>query len=97
MFVNNQYAIAYGNREALFTIIDEEFAGNNRLGRINRIIILVREFDTTRKETGAVLCTTIIGLGDGVVGVESNDPALRGNVLTHENMEQCVLVLYEDE
>jgi hypothetical protein len=96
MFVNNRYTIAYGNREALFTIIDEEFAGNNHLGRINRITVLVREFSTLGEETDAVLCTTVIGLGDGIVGVRSDDPALKGKLLTHENMEQCVVELYED-
>jgi hypothetical protein len=97
MFVNNRYAVVYGNREALFTIIDEEFAGNNRFGRINRMTVLVRKFDTDGTEAGAALCTTVIGLGDGIVGVRSEDPSLRGKLLTHENMEQCVITLYEDE
>jgi hypothetical protein len=97
MFVNNRYTVVYGNREALFTIIDEEFFGNNHLGRINRITVLVREFDTTGKEAGAVLGTTVIGLADGIVGVRSDVPALKGRLLTHENMEQCVVELYEDE
>jgi hypothetical protein len=96
MFVNNRYTVTYGNREALFTVIDEEFSGNNRLGRINRITVLVREFSLAGKEVGAVLCTTVIGLGDGIVGVRSDNPALKGKLLTHENMEQCVVELYED-
>jgi len=97
MFVNNKYAASYGNREALFTIIDEEFAGNNTLGRINRITVLVRILDKTGKETGARMCTTVIGLGDGFVGVYSENPALKGKVMTKDNMEQCTVVLYEDE
>jgi len=97
LFVNNKYTTSYGNREVLFTIIDEEFAGNNTLGRINRITVLVRILDKTGKETGARLCTTVIGLGDGVVGVYSNNPELKGKVMTKDNMEQCVVVLYEDE
>jgi hypothetical protein len=97
MFVNNRYTVAYGNREALFAIIDEEFYGNNHLGRINRITVLVREFDSAGKAGGAALCTTVIGLGDGVVGVRSDNPALKGKLLTHENMEQCIVELYENE
>jgi hypothetical protein len=97
LFVNNRYTMVYGNREALFTIIDEEFFGNNRLGRINRITVLVRKFTMAGKEDGAVLCTTVIGLGDGIVGVRSDNPALKGKLLTHENMEQCVIELYQDE
>jgi hypothetical protein len=97
MFVNNRYTVSYGNREALFTVIDEEFSGNNHLGRVNRVTVLVREFDTAGKESGAVLCTTVIGLADGIVGVRSGDPLLKGKLLTHENMEQCIVELYEDE
>jgi len=96
MFVNNKYAVFYGNREALFTIVDEEFIGNNTLGRINRITVLVRILDKTGKESSARLCTTIIGLGDGFVGVYSSNPALKGKVMTKDNMEQCVVVLCED-
>jgi hypothetical protein len=97
MFINNRYTIAYGNREALFTIVDEEFFGNNHLGRVNRITVLVRERDVSGKETGARFCTTVIGLGDGLVGVRSDIPELRGKLLTHENMSRCVVELYEDE
>jgi hypothetical protein len=97
MFVNNRYTVVYGNREALFTIIDEEFFGNNHLGRINRITVLVRTFTTAGKESDAVLGTTVIGLADDIVGVKSDNPALKGKLLTHENMEQCVVELYEDE
>jgi hypothetical protein len=97
MFVNNRYTVTYGNREALFTIIDEEFAGNNHLGRINRITVLVREFNLTGKEAGAAFCTTVIGIADGIVGIRSDDSALKGKLLTHENMEQCVITLYEYE
>jgi len=97
MFLNNKYITSYGNKEAMFTIIDEEFAGNNTLGRLNRIAVLVRKLDKTGKELGARMCTTIIGLGDGVVGVFSSNPDLKGKVMTKDNMEQCTVVLYEDE
>jgi hypothetical protein len=97
MFVNDRYSVQYGSREALFTIIDEEFAGLNNLARVNRITVLVREFDSSGTEKGAVLCTTVIGLGDGIVGVKSEIPALRGKLLTQDNMEQCVVELYENE
>jgi hypothetical protein len=96
MFENNKCLVAYGNREALFTIVDEELFGNNRLGRINRITVLVREFSAAGKEAGAALCTTVIGLGDGIVGVRSDDASLKGKLLTHENMARCVVELYED-
>jgi hypothetical protein len=97
MFRNGEYSVRYGNREALFTIVDEEFAGKNYLGRINRITVLVRTFDRQNKVSGAALCTSVIGLGDGIVGIHSDDPALRGKLMTHENMGECVVELYENE
>jgi len=95
-FKNNKYVYSYGNREALFTIVDEEFMGSNNLGRINKITVLLRILDKTGKEIGARLCTTVIGLGDGFVGVYSNNPELKGKVMTKDNMEQCIIILYED-
>jgi len=94
-FVNNEYSVVYGNRKAVFTIIDEEFAGLNRLGRINRINVLVYEYDDDGNVSASSLCTSIIGIGDGIVGVKTDVPELRGKLMTHENMTQCVVELYE--
>jgi hypothetical protein len=96
-FENNKYTVTYGNREALFTIINEDFYGNNHLGKINRITVLVREFDSTGKVGGAVFCTTVIGLGDGIVGVWSENQELWGKLLNRDNMEECMVELYENE
>jgi hypothetical protein len=51
----------------------------------------------TGKELDARFCTTVIGVGDGTVGVRSNDPGLRGKLLTKDNMEQCEIILSEDD
>jgi hypothetical protein len=95
-FVNNKLLVSYGgNMEALFTIVDEEFAGNNRLGRINVVTCLVRKVNADGLDGDASLCTSVIGLGDGIVGVRSDDSSLRGKLLTQDNMENCVVELYE--
>jgi hypothetical protein len=95
-FVNDKFLVTYGNgREALFTIVDEEFSGKNNLGRVNRIVCLVRETGEDGEPGEASLCTTIVGLGDNFVGVRSEYPELRGKPMTHENMENCVVTLYE--
>jgi hypothetical protein len=51
----------------------------------------------TGQETNAQFCTTVIGLGDGVVGIRSDDPALRSKLLNKDNMGECVILLFEDE
>jgi hypothetical protein len=89
-FINNKLTVAFGRGQtAVFTIVDEEFSGLNHLGRINRVTCLVT------KDGAATLSGLVIGMGDGVVGVKSDDPSLRGKVLTHENMGSCVVELYE--
>jgi hypothetical protein len=96
MFVNNKYYTAFGtNKSALFTIIDEEFQGNNRLGRINRLSCLVTTYDHAQNPVENTLSLLVIGFGDGAVGVTTDVPGLLGKALTHENMEQCVVELSE--
>lgn len=97
-FVNNKLYVGYGVRkQAMFTIVDESFSGMNTLGRVNRVTCILRQLDVSGKVTGTpALVSLLIGVGDGSVGVSSTDPALRGKPLTHENMEQCVVTLYED-
>jgi hypothetical protein len=90
-FVNNKFTFSYGDREALFTIVDEEFAGSNNLGRINRITVLVR----IRDKAGAQFATTVIGFGDGFIAIRSGTPGLRGKLLNKDNMGQCVITLKE--
>ena len=98
MFVNNKYRVTYGNREAMFTVIDENFLGNNNIGRIFTITVLVRQFAVTGKEVDGHLSPgLVIGLGNGIVGAMSDNPDLRGKVMNKDNMEYCVVILYEDE
>jgi len=93
LFRNNKYYHSYGRREALFTIVDEEFLGNNKLGRINRMTILVRNSGSGE----ARFCSTVIGYGDGYVGIQSENPALKGQLLNKDNMGQCVIDLVEND
>jgi hypothetical protein len=96
MFNGDALTVTYGSgKEVLFTIVDEELAGSNHIGRINRVTALAytRNQDGTMKD--GLICTTIIGLGDGVIGVRSDLPELRGKTLNKDNMEYCTVELYE--
>ena len=45
LFKNDKYSLTFGDdKEAIFTIVDEEFPGNNQFGRINCITILIRDY-----------------------------------------------------
>jgi hypothetical protein len=95
-FVNDKYTVDYGNnRTAEFTIIDEEYSGMSRLGRINRILALVFQKDTAGNCIGGTYCRTVIVIGDGIVGVRSDYAELRGKPMTRDNMDKCVVILYE--
>jgi hypothetical protein len=95
LFTNDEYTVRYGNRKATFTIIDEEFPGNNRLGRINRVNCLVREYNEYGAEVSGTIGMPVIGMGNMLVGVRSDNPDLRGKLLCRDNMDQCVVILYE--
>jgi hypothetical protein len=95
LFQNGTYTVNYGKRTAVFTIVDEEFSGVNTLGKLNQITVLVMERDTAGKVVQSVMATSVIGLGDGIVGVKTGSAELRGHLLNKDNMEQCVVELYE--
>jgi hypothetical protein len=92
MFERNVCVVQYGDdMEATFTIIDEEFAGANTLARVNCVLVRVKSGSAQEILEGSV----VIGLGDGVVGVKTDEALLRGKLLTKDNMAQCVVELYE--
>jgi hypothetical protein len=95
LFSNDEYSVNYADKRATFIIVDEEFAGVNHLGRINRINCLVRTFDQNGAVASSSFHPTVIGLADDLVGVRSAYPELRGTLMTHENMDKCEVILYE--
>jgi hypothetical protein len=96
LFVNNVYSIRYGeDKEAMFTIVDEEFPGNGRIGKIDGITVLTRTYDAQGRVSPATLRFGVIGIGDGVVGVTSSNAALRGTLLKRSNMTEVTVILYE--
>ena len=96
MFENGRFVARCGDWEVLFIIVDEEFPGNNDLGRINRIVIEARKHGPAGEVGTAQFQTTVIGLRAGIVGIRSPNPALRGKLLTKDNMEECVVMVYEN-
>jgi len=95
-FVDDRFSIAYSaNKRATFINVQESFQGNNDLGVVDRINIMVEAFDTDGVKTGGSFSTSIIGVGDSLVGVLSDDVNILGTTLTWDNMEQCVIRLYE--
>jgi hypothetical protein len=92
MFENNVCVVPYGDGlEATFTIVDEEFAGLNTLARVNCVLIMIRRAATQELFVGSA----VIGLGDGVVGIKTDEASLRGKLLSKDNLDQCVAELYE--
>jgi hypothetical protein len=92
MFKSGVCAVSYGDgMEATFTIVDEEFAGENTLARVNCVLITI----TNALSQETLVGSAIIGLGDGVVGVKTDEASLRGKLLTKDNMSLCVVELYE--
>lgn len=97
-FVNGRFVVAYGqNMEAMFIIVDEEFQGMNNIGRVSKIAILVRRLSSAGQVIASSLQSSVIGLGNQIVGVMSADRQLRGKIMDRHNMSRCVVLLYEQE
>ncbi len=95
-FVNGRFSQLFGgNRKATFIVVQESFHGNNNLGVIDRINIFVETFDTEGEKIDGNFSTSIIGVGDGLAGIMTEDTTLLGKVLNWDNMEKCVIRLYE--
>lgn len=97
-FVNNQYSLRYGeNMEALFQIVDAQFQGLGVEKTINRINILTRTIASDGTPGIGNLQSPIIGIGNGIVGIRTNNAALRGQTLSRNNMAECEVLLYESD
>ncbi len=97
-FENGHFEYRYGDKIAVFEIINEDFSARSEIGIINKILITVYNQDdsgTVLKAKNVQLQSSVIGLGNNVVGVRSDNAALRGKILSKDNIDQCVILLYE--
>lgn len=96
LFVANVYVQEYGRRKATFTIVDESLLSAGVIANIKRIICTVRQYDVD----GAVLWdkfgSLVIGLGNDLVSVTTEDPTILGLKMTKDNMADCMVELYEE-
>jgi len=93
LFENNKYVVQFTpTREAEFTIVDDTFGVYTPV-RVNTITVFIRTIGTAEGQR----YTSVIGIGNQVVGVRTSVPALRGKVLDRENMSQCEVLLYNDD
>lgn len=95
-FVDDRYSIEYGsNKRATFINVNESFYGNNNLGVVNRINIFIESLDKDGEKVEGGFSTSIIGVGDRLAGVLTEDETLLGKVFSWDNIEQCTVRLYE--
>lgn len=95
-FVDGRYSVNFGtNKKATFIAVNESFYGNNNLGVVDRINIFIESLDSTGVKTGGNFSTSVIGIGDQHAGVLTENEELLGELLTWDNLDQCVIRLYE--
>jgi len=94
-FVDGRYSQNFGNKKATFIVVQESFYGNNKLGVVDRINIFIEFFDDTGVKTGGGFSTSVIGIGDSLAGVLTEDTTLLGKTFSWDNVEQCTVRLYE--
>lgn len=95
-FVDGRFSQVFGvNKKATFIVVKESFHGNNNLGIVDRVNIFIETFDTEGEKIDGNFSTSIIGVGDGLAGIMTEDTTLLSKVLNWDNMEKCVIRLYE--
>jgi len=95
-FIDGRFSQSFGeNKKATFIVVNEAFHGNNKLGVIDRVNIFIESFDTEGVKIDGSFSTSVIGIGDAIAGIMTEDPDLLGKTMTFDNMENCVIRLYE--
>lgn len=95
-FVDGRFSQSFGaNKKATFIVVQESFPGNNNLGVVDRINIFIETFNPDGTKESGSFSTSIIGVGDGIAGILTDNTELLGQVLKWDNMEECVIRLYE--
>jgi len=95
-FVDGRFSQNFGeNKRATFVVVNESFFGNNKLGVIDRVNIFIESFDLEGEKIDGSFSTSVIGIGDSISGILTEDETLLGKMMTWDNMEQCVVRLYE--
>jgi len=95
-FVDGRFSQSFGaNKTATFIVVNESFYGNNKLGVVDRVNVFIESFDEEGEKINGSFSTSVIGIGDSLVGILSENTELLGKIMTYDNMEQCVVRLYE--
>jgi hypothetical protein len=94
-FVDGRFSQNFAdNKRVTFIVVQESFHGNNRLGVVDRVNIFIELFDPEGKKIEGNFSSSVIGIGDALAGILTEEPTLLGKMLTWDNMEQCVIRLY---
>lgn len=95
-FVDGRFSLDFGtNKKATFIVVQESFYGNNNLGTVDRVNVFIETFDPAGEKVDGSFSTSVIGIGDALAGVVTEDTTLLGKLMTWDNMEQCRVRLYE--
>ena len=88
-----------------FFTIGTPDGGTLRLNKIDEklnVSVLLKDVEINRinieyesSEDTVTLCSSIIGLSNNLMEIQTNIRELEGEVLTAENMQYCTIVVYE--
>ena len=88
-----------------FFTIGTPDGGTLRLNKIDEklnVSVLLKDVEINRinieyesSEGTVTLCSSVIGLSNNLMEIQTNNRELEGEVLTAENMQYCTIVVYE--
>ena len=88
-----------------FFTIGTPDGGTLRLNKIDEklnVSVLLKDVEINRinieyesSEGIVTLCSSVIGLSNNLMEIQTNNRELEGEVLTAENMQYCTIIVYE--
>lgn len=95
LMVSNFLRVPYGERRTfILNTVDEVFSSSGKSISVKGCNLVIRE-ELSDGRSVDFICQNIIGMANRLVSLETEHSELLGQPLTLENMDKCLVVLYE--
>lgn len=98
-FIDGRYTTEISdNRTVTFVVVDEVFLASSSTGAKvdeQRVNVHVDKYDDSGNKIDGSYGTSIIGIGNQVIGILSDETSLLGKLLTYDNIESCTIRIYD--
>lgn len=95
LMVSNFLRVPYGERRTfILNTVDEVFSSSGKSIAVKGCNLIIRE-ELSDGRYVDFICQSIIGMANRLMSIETEHSELLGKPLTLDNMDKCLVVLYE--